>query len=94
MPSVTTQKRGRRIASWSVALTALALVVRYIYGRAGKRGVYSALLKNPAPAARLIRNGEEEYDFDEYDVVVVGGGESAVSCRFYLDSRVLSRVPC
>lgn len=84
MPSLATQER-RSAASWSLALTALLLVVRYIYNRASKRGAYSALLKNPALAARRIRNGEEEYEFDEYDVVIVGGGELVIICPCSLE---------
>ena len=77
MPSTTVQRR-KTVASWSVALAALVLVVRYMYGRAGKKIVYSALLKDPAKVARRIRAGEEDYDLDEYDVVIAGGGECIV----------------
>ncbi|TBU48594.1 GMC oxidoreductase [Dichomitus squalens] len=73
MPSSSVRRRTT-VASWSVALTALVLVARYLYGRAGKKGVYSAMFKDPAKVARRLRAGEEKYDFDEYDVVIVGGG--------------------
>ena len=56
----------------AAAAVALAVVLRYLYA---KRGAANPL-GDPARAARRIGGRDDEYDFDEYDVVIVGGGTS------------------
>ena len=58
-----------------LAAFTLAILARYFYRR---RDVYATLFGDPAKVARLIRDNEEDYDFDEYDVVIAGGGECIV----------------
>ncbi|KAJ8496586.1 hypothetical protein ONZ51_g1036 [Trametes cubensis] len=59
------------IAAATAALSALVIVLKYLHG---KSGPYSAFVRDPATAAKRVSNEEDEYDFNEYDVVVVGGG--------------------
>ncbi|RPD59568.1 GMC oxidoreductase [Lentinus tigrinus ALCF2SS1-6] len=58
-------------ATLAAASVALLLVLRHFYRR---KGTYAALFGDPAKLARRVKSGEDEYDFDEYDVVIVGGG--------------------
>ena len=51
----------------------LAVLARYFYRR---KGAYAALFGDPAKVARRVSDREESYDFDEYDVIIIGGGTS------------------
>ncbi|TFK90489.1 GMC oxidoreductase [Polyporus arcularius HHB13444] len=55
----------------AAASVALCLVLRYFHRR---KGTYAALFGDPAKLAQRVKSREEDYDFDEYDVVIVGGG--------------------
>ncbi|KAI0749699.1 GMC oxidoreductase [Daedaleopsis nitida] len=66
LPSFPAHTRPRSLAAVSIAII---LVVRYLYNK--KRGF---LFGDPAKDATRIRGREDVYDFDEYDVVIVGGG--------------------
>ena len=56
----------------AAAAVALAVVLRYLYAKRGAPNPFG----DPARAARRIGGRDDEYDFDEYDVVIVGGGTS------------------
>ncbi|KAH9902635.1 GMC oxidoreductase [Cubamyces lactineus] len=69
--SAVSPQAAQSIAAASAALGALVVVLRYLYG---KNGSYSAFVRDPAKAAKRVSSPEDEYDFNEYDVVIVGGG--------------------
>ena len=56
----------------AAAALAFLLVFRYLHRR---KRAYSALYTDPSKLARRV-NEQDDYDFDEYDVVIVGGGTS------------------
>ena len=56
----------------AAASAALILVLRYLYNKKANATPFG----DPAKIARRLRARDEEYDFDEYDVVIVGGGTS------------------
>ena len=61
----------------SFVLGLLFLVLRYRYFRKLRLLTFGA----PDGAAKRVK-GEAEYDFDEYDVVIIGGG--AIYCLLYM----------
>lgn len=71
-PSAQTRPSKPTLAAASVALL---VVLHYLYNKkAAKAGPFG----DPTKIARRIRARNDEYDFDEYDVVIVGGG----TCTF------------
>ncbi|KAI0787497.1 GMC oxidoreductase [Fomes fomentarius] len=66
-PSAQTRPSKPTLAAASVALL---VVLRYLYNKQSKASPFG----DPAKIARRIRARDDEYDFDEYDVVIVGGG--------------------
>ncbi|KAM5537230.1 hypothetical protein V8D89_009163 [Ganoderma adspersum] len=70
---LSTPKRPSILAAASVVLSTLFLVTWASYGKKSK-DEHSALFGDAATSARRIRPCEARYDFDEYDVVIVGGG--------------------
>ena len=79
---------AQSIAAASAALGALVVVLRYLYG---KNGSYSAFVRDPAKAAKRVSSPEDEYDFNEYDVVIVGGGACLVLCCTRCSTRTNMR---
>lgn len=70
------------MAASTAALGALTIALRYWYSKQGP-GAHSALVGDPASAARRVTaSAEDEYDFDEYDVVIIGGGEPSFTCEY------------
>ncbi|OSC99871.1 GMC oxidoreductase [Trametes coccinea BRFM310] len=65
-------RAAQTIAAASAALSAFVIVMRYLYGKNAR--AYSAIVTDPAKVAKRIVNKEDEYDFNEYDVVILGGG--------------------
>ena len=78
---LSTPKRPSILAAASVVLSTLFLVTWASYGKKSK-DEHSALFGDAATSARRIRPSEAKYDFDEYDVVIVGGGKHTI-CRCY-----------
>ncbi|KAI0833647.1 GMC oxidoreductase [Trametes gibbosa] len=60
--------RARSVAAASAVLITAGIVLRHLYARS-----HPAFVKDAAKAARRVRAGDE-YDFDEYDIVIIGGG--------------------
>ncbi|KAH9847494.1 GMC oxidoreductase [Lenzites betulinus] len=59
------------IATASALLVAAGIVLRHLYAKSP----YTAFVKDTAKAAKRVGGGRhDEYDFDEYDVVIIGGG--------------------
>lgn len=56
-----------------VALAALSIVWRYLSAKKVKAPL-PASVANTEAVARRLKGPNNEYDFDEYDVVIVGGG--------------------
>ncbi len=71
---LSTPRRPSILAAASVVLSTLFLVTWASYGKRSK-DKYSALFGDANASARRIRPCDTTYDFDEYDVVIVGGGK-------------------
>lgn len=59
----------------SAALGAFVLLACYYSGNKDKKPLESALITDPSKVARRVKANQQEYDEDEYDVIIVGGGE-------------------
>ena len=74
---LSTQRRPSILAAASVVLSTLFFVTWASYGKKSK-DKHSALFADATTSARRIRASETKYAFDEYDVVIVGGGKHFV----------------
>ncbi|KAI8980017.1 GMC oxidoreductase [Trametes punicea] len=70
-PFLNSPRSAATIATASAALSAFVIVLRYFHG---KKDPYSALVRDPSKVAKHIVDGKDEYEFNEYDVVIIGGG--------------------
>lgn len=72
------QPRGKQGVLWAAAATAAGLLLRHLFSTTGS----SKYITNPARVGRRVIkdkvDGKEVDGFNEFDVIIVGGG---VSCR-------------
>ncbi|KAI0076020.1 GMC oxidoreductase [Panus rudis PR-1116 ss-1] len=70
--------RLRKLARRTVLLGALLLVLRYLTSRKAKKTTRvpreARLIRDLGEVGRRVKDDEYDYDPDEYDVIIVGGG--------------------
>ncbi|CDO75176.1 GMC oxidoreductase [Trametes cinnabarina] len=69
--SPVSPRAAQTIAAATATLSAFIIVLRYLYGR---NAPYPAIVTDPTKVAKRISGKEDEYDFNEYDVIILGGG--------------------